>query len=68
MYRAFDKNYIYHFPCSALRLLLCKETSPETWRHLLLHRNHFEDRCRLHEETVAREQQVIVGRTHHLDN
>ena len=46
---------------TALRLLLCKETSPETWRHLLLHKNHIEDRWRLHEEAVAREQQVVVG-------
>ena len=46
---------------TALRLLLCKETSPDTWRHLLLHRNHIEDRWRVQEEAVAREQQVIVG-------
>ena len=46
---------------TALRLLLCKETSPEAWKHLLLHKNHIEDRWRLHEEAVAREQQVVVG-------
>ena len=55
------ESYLQFDCITALRLLLCKETRPDTWRHLLLHRNHIEDRWRLQEEAVSREQQVVVG-------
>lgn len=44
-----------------LRLLLCKESHPDVWRHILLHKDHTDDRRQYNEEAVEREQKVIVG-------
>ena len=42
-------------------MLLNKENNKDVWKQLLMHKNHFEDRKVHHEESVAREQKVIVG-------
>eukprot|EP00092_Neocalanus_flemingeri_P000627 GFUD01000669.1.p1 GENE.GFUD01000669.1~~GFUD01000669.1.p1 ORF type:complete len:821 (+),score=251.36 GFUD01000669.1:11-2473(+) len=50
------------YECVApLRLLLCKESKPEVWRHILLHKDHTDDRRQYNETGVDREQKVIVG-------
>ena len=46
---------------TSLRLLLNKEINPDLWKHLMLHRDHTEDRKLAHESQVEREQKVVVG-------
>ena len=46
---------------TSLRLLLIKEINPDLWKHLMLHRDHSEDRKLAHEFQVEREQKVVVG-------
>ena len=57
----FSTNCPQYECVTPLRLLLCKESKPEVWRHLLLHKDHTEDRRQYNEPGVDREQMVIVG-------
>jgi len=57
----FSSNSPQYECVTPLRLLLCKETNPEVWRHILLHKDHTDDRRQYNESAVDREQKVVVG-------
>jgi len=57
----FSSNSPQYECVTPLRLLLHKESNPDVWRHIRLHKDHTEDRRQYNEDAVEREQKVIVG-------